>query len=91
MARNPPATKIEIQRAVNLAAVGHSHSEVGRILKRSRQTIIRRAPAAPLNGEDVAQLMALLKIARTQLGSNNTDDHVDGVGYVAIAGELASE
>lgn len=51
---------------------------------------IRRDPAAPLNEVDVAQMMVLLKLSRTQLGAHNPDDHVDMVGYAAIAGELAS-
>lgn len=51
---------------------------------------IRRNPADPLNEADVALMMALLKMARTQLGSHNPDDYVDMVGYAAIAGELAS-
>lgn len=51
---------------------------------------IRRDPAAPLNEIDVAHMMALLKLSRTQLGAHNPDDYVDLVGYAAIAGELAS-
>lgn len=51
---------------------------------------IRRDPASPLNEVDVAHMMALLKLARTQLGAHNPDDYVDLVGYAAIAGELAS-
>ena len=39
--------------------------------------------------EDVANLMTLLKIARTQAGSFNLDDHIDAAGYSAIAGEIA--
>lgn len=51
---------------------------------------IRRDPVAPLNEVDVAHMMVLLKLARTQLGAHNPDDHVDMVGYAAIAGELSS-
>lgn len=51
---------------------------------------IRRDPASPLTETDVAQMMVLLKLARTQLGAFNQDDYVDLVGYAAIAGELAS-
>jgi len=36
-------------------------------------------------------MMALLKIARMELGTYNPDDYFDGVGYVAIAGEIASK
>ena len=42
-----------------------------------------------ISPEDVAQLMSLLKIARTQAGEHNIDDYVDAVGYQAIAGEIA--
>ena len=41
--------------------------------------------------EDVANMMALLKIARTQAGSHNIDDYVDACGYSAIAGEIANK
>jgi hypothetical protein len=41
--------------------------------------------------EDVANLMVLLKVARTQEGEHNEDDYVDAVGYSAIAGEIASK
>ena len=42
-----------------------------------------------INAEDVAQLMTLLKIARSQAGQHNIDDYVDGAGYQAIAGNIA--
>ena len=41
--------------------------------------------------EDVAKLMSLLKIARTQQGSFNLDDYVDAAAYSAIAGEIANK
>jgi len=41
--------------------------------------------------EDVANMMALLKIARTQAGQHNLDDYVDACGYSAIAGEIAEK
>ena len=41
-----------------------------------------------LLAEDVAKLMSLLKIARTQAGKHNLDDYVDASGYSAIAGEI---
>ena len=41
-----------------------------------------------VEAHDVACLMALLKIARTQCGETNPDDYVDLAGYAAIAGEL---
>jgi len=41
--------------------------------------------------EDVATLMVLLKIARSQGGTFNIDDFVDMTGYSAIAGEITSK
>ena len=41
--------------------------------------------------EDEANMMALLKIARGQGGSFNSDDFVDACGYSAIAGEILSK
>jgi hypothetical protein len=41
--------------------------------------------------EDVANMMVLLKVARTQLGNHNQDDFVDACGYSAIAGEIANK
>ena len=41
-----------------------------------------------IEAHDVACLMALLKIARTQCGETNPDDYLDLAGYAAIAGEL---
>ena len=41
--------------------------------------------------EDVANLMTLLKIARTQAGKHNLDDYIDACGYSAIAGEIAED
>lgn len=41
-----------------------------------------------LNTADVALLMVLLKVARTQHGKFNEDDYVDICGYGGIAGEL---
>lgn len=49
---------------------------------------IREEPAAPLRPSDVAHMMVLLKMARTQHGTLNLDDSVDQSAYAAIAGEL---
>lgn len=43
-----------------------------------------------VTAKDVANMMVLLKVARTKTGSHNPDDYVDAVGYAAIAGELAA-
>lgn len=41
-----------------------------------------------VTGDQVATMMCLLKIARSQHGAVNLDDYVDLAGYAAIAGEL---
>ena len=41
--------------------------------------------------EDVACLMSLLKLARTQGGKFNIDNFVDACGYAAIAGEITNK
>lgn len=45
---------------------------------------------AALNASDVGNMMALLKIARTQSGDINPDDSIDAIGYIACAGEIAA-
>ena len=44
-----------------------------------------------LTPEDIAQLMTLLKIARSQAGEHNVDDFIDTCGYASIAGEIAEK
>lgn len=44
----------------------------------------------PYTPEDVALMMALLKIARAMNG-NNTDNFVDLAGYAACAGEVKAD
>lgn len=44
--------------------------------------------AHPISPADVAVMMSLLKIARLQKNPNHDDNVVDGIGYMAIAGEL---
>lgn len=43
----------------------------------------------PINAQQVALMMVLLKVARTKTGSHNGDDYQDMAGYAGIAGELA--
>ena len=39
--------------------------------------------------DDVAIMMALLKIGRIATGQAKADNYIDGVGYLSIAGEMA--
>ena len=41
-----------------------------------------------INAEQVAIMMAILKIARTTTGSSSPDSYTDGAAYIAIAGEM---
>jgi len=40
---------------------------------------------------DVATMMELLKIGRSQHGAFNPDDYIDRAGYAAITGQLREE
>tara|TARA_R110000737_G_scaffold126630_2_gene159161 strand:- start:3165 stop:3500 length:336 start_codon:yes stop_codon:yes gene_type:complete len=51
---------------------------------------MRREPALPLTSSDVALMMTLLKIARSQNGVENADDLLDAAGYIGIASELTA-
>ena len=45
----------------------------------------------PITSADVAVMMALLKLARLKASPANVDNWVDGCGYLACGGELATE
>lgn len=47
-------------------------------------------PEAPITATDVAVMMTLLKIARISSNETNADNWVDGAGYLACGGEIAS-
>lgn len=42
----------------------------------------------PVTAAQVAHMMVLLKMARSQNGQYNIDDDIDAIGYSAIAAEL---
>lgn len=44
--------------------------------------------AHPISAADVAVMMTLLKVARLQKNPNHNDNVLDGIGYLALAGEL---
>ena len=44
----------------------------------------------PISPEDVATMMALLKIARIRSGNYKADSFIDGVGYLSIGGEISA-
>jgi hypothetical protein len=45
----------------------------------------------PMTALDAVHLMEGLKIARRYSGAHNIDDYIDGAGYAAGAGEIASD
>lgn len=45
----------------------------------------------PVTSEDVAMLMALLKIARIKSGTATADSFIDLAGYAACGGEIATQ
>ena len=46
---------------------------------------MRRHAEQPLLPTDVATMMALMKIARSQNGAENADDMLDAAGYILVA------
>ena len=44
-----------------------------------------------IDSDDVAIMMALLKIARIATGKQKADSYIDLVGYAACAGEIATK
>jgi len=40
---------------------------------------------------DALLMMAQVKLARTKEGQHNIDDYIDACGYIALAGQLASQ
>lgn len=45
----------------------------------------------PISPAEVANMMVLMKVARTLSGQHNPDDYIDACGYAACAGELAEK
>ncbi|MEY4720079.1 MAG: Ruegeria phage vB RpoS-V16 [Pseudomonadota bacterium] len=41
-----------------------------------------------ISAADVAMMLALFKTARWQMNPNHADNVLDGIGYLALAGEL---
>ena len=51
--------------------------------------LVSRGVDPGLTAEDVANMQALLKMARTQNGEGTPDNWVDAAAYLGIAGELS--
>lgn len=53
-------------------------------------TFLNHKGPRPLRGEDVAIMMNLFKVARSEMNPANEDNYVDACGYMALASELAT-
>lgn len=53
--------------------------------------LVTRKDVGKISARDVAIMMLLLKIARSQNGKYNADDYVDMAGYAACAAQIEGE
>ena len=44
----------------------------------------------PISEQDVALMLGLFKIGRTQNGNHTDDNYIDGAAYIAIDGEIVN-
>lgn len=86
-----PTTRAEILDAAKKIVAGDREKQYGKpednfaVIAEFWTTYIGH----PISSEDVAIMMALLKIARIRSGNYKTDSFVDGVGYLSLAAEIA--
>lgn len=86
-----PTTRAEILDAAKKIVTGEREQQYGKpednfaVIAEFWTTYIGH----PISSEDVAIMMALLKIARIRSGNYKTDSFVDGVGYLSLAAEIA--
>lgn len=88
---NTPTTRAEILDAAKRIVTGDREKQYGSpennfaVIAEFWTTYIGH----PISSEDVAIMMALLKIARIRSGNYKADSFVDGVGYLSLAAEIA--
>lgn len=86
-----PTTRAEILDAAKAIVTGEREKQYGSpednfaVIAEFWTTYIGH----PISSEDVAIMMALLKIARIRSGNYKTDSFVDLCGYASIAAEIA--
>ena len=86
-----PTTRVEILDAAKKIVTGDREKQYGKpednfaVIAEFWATYIGN----PISSEDVAIMMALLKIARIRSGNYKADSFVDGVGYLSLAAEIA--
>ena len=70
---------------------GKPENNFSKIAALWNEYLLARDKNYPLNGKDVALMMALLKIARIATGRDKMDSFVDACGYIACAGECSEQ
>lgn len=77
-------------RHVASLASGERERQHGEKLKHFRQAaaLWSAYTGTDISASDVAQMLSLLKVARSKSGSFNPDDYIDQAGYAGIACEL---
>jgi len=68
-----------------------NHENIARLWTAYLQNEGKLSKESSLSSLNVALLMSLLKVARSQVGEYNPDDYVDLCGYGSIAGEIADK
>lgn len=87
-----PTTRAEILDAAKKIVTGDREKQYGRpednfaVIAEFWTTYIGH----PISSEDVAIMMALLKIARIRSGNYKADSFIDGVGYLSLGGEISA-
>ena len=88
-----PTTRAEILDAAKAIVAGEREKQYGKpednfaVIAEFWTTYIGH----PISSEDVAIMMALMKIARIMTGIYKEDSYVDLCGYAACAGEIAAK
>lgn len=87
-----PTTRAEILDAAKKIVTGDREKQYGKpednfaVIAEFWTTYIGH----PISSEDVAIMMALLKIARIRSGNYKADSFIDGVGYLSLGGEISA-
>ena len=87
-----PTTRVEILDAAKKIVTGDREKQYGKpednfaVIAEFWTTYIGN----PISSEDVAIMMALLKIARIRSGNYKADSFIDGVGYLSLGGEISA-
>ena len=81
------AAKIVASRARTHGSPLPNHQNVARLWE-AYLSIRRDGRTAPVNAEDAAAMLALLKLARMHTGSFNPDDDLDFSGYTGVLAEI---